>query len=186
MKQALLGLLILLSVGSYGQNKRIKIKPTPDETEFIQSIFFGSMSSKTNGTFHYQSKIRSFSLPQNIKFFARDTIITSYRNRKATKPEPILILTSEEKRHIKSQLQMQDSLMWGVRIIPKEKRLSLAKHGSETLFTISKPVFLRNNSICIFEYFYECGNRCGYGKSAVYQRVEGKWQTLMIVYEWHS
>ena len=186
MKQVLLGLLILLSVGSYGQNKRIKIKPTPDEIEFIQSIFFGSMSSKPNEIFRYQRTIRSFSLPLNFDFFARDTIEKSWRDRVDIKHEPILILTSEEKRFIKSQLQMQDSLMWGAKIIPGEKRLSLAKHGSETLYTMTRPIFLRNNLLCIFEYSYHCGRLCAYGKSAVYRRVDGKWQTYRIVYEWKS
>lgn len=57
-------------------------------------------------------------------------------------------------------------------------------YGARTLYTLSKPVFLRNNSLCIFYKETECGMLCGSGTFAIYKREKGQWKWYMVLESW--
>ncbi len=62
----------------------------------------------------------------------------------------------------------------------------LYNKGIKKNYTFGTPVFLRNNTYCIFYYGYGCGGLCGYGDFAVYKKENGKWTYWGSITSWIS
>lgn len=61
----------------------------------------------------------------------------------------------------------------------------LAKtYGDRRIFFLSKPIFLRNDTICIFEDDMDCGFLCGGGNLTIYRKVKDRWNRYMTLSEW--
>lgn len=58
------------------------------------------------------------------------------------------------------------------------------RYGDRRLFTLSKPVFLRNNSICILYKASDCGMLCGGGTLVIYKKENDKWKNYMVLADW--
>lgn len=184
MKASLLMIFIILTINSFAQKKKLNlIKPTNEDIEFINEFFFHNIKFSKNTIYKYQSKLNLYHLEQKLELFALDSVssLYSFSNKKRTKEKQFLKLSSDERHFIKEEIQKFDSLKWGKNLIPGEKRLSIAKSLTGG-FSITKPIFLRNNTLCIFDYFYDCGNRCAESETTVFKKVNGKWEMWMIVY----
>jgi hypothetical protein len=55
-----------------------------------------------------------------------------------------------------------------------------------TLYNFTEPLFLKNNTICIFYQDYACGNLCGGGNLSIYIKANGKWKREWYLYNWVS
>lgn len=184
MKASLLIIFIILTINSFAQKKKLNlIKPTNENIEFINEFFFHSIKFNKNTIYKYQPKLNLYHLDQKLELFAEDSVssLYSFSSKKPIKRKQFLILTCDERRFIKEEIQKFDSLKWGKNLIPGEKRLSIAKSVTGG-FSITKPIFLRDNTLCIFDYFYECGTRCAEGETTVFKKIDGKWERWMVVY----
>lgn len=53
-------------------------------------------------------------------------------------------------------------------------------------YTYTAPVFLRNNTYCVFYYDYHCGPLCGYGELVLYKKTKKGWQREKSICKWIS
>lgn len=63
---------------------------------------------------------------------------------------------------------------------------NLAKNKVYRYFMFSRPIFLRSNTICVFNYSQYCGFKCASGKTAIYEKQHGRWRRLMVLSSWIS
>lgn len=54
------------------------------------------------------------------------------------------------------------------------------------LYTLSNPIFLRNNSLCLFYWSYVCDPLCGHGVLSFYKRESGKWKYYWRLLTWDN
>ena len=59
-------------------------------------------------------------------------------------------------------------------------------HYGTRLYTISKPIFLKNNTYCLFYHGYTCGILCGSGKISLYKLELNKWIEVRSYWDWES
>lgn len=57
-----------------------------------------------------------------------------------------------------------------------------AKH-IEKLYSFAPPIFLRDDTYCLFYYSYGCGDLCGQGEFALYKKENGKWVKWFNLFE---
>lgn len=48
-------------------------------------------------------------------------------------------------------------------------------------YTISYPVFFRNNKYCLMEYGYRCGSLCGETKLVIFKKIKGIWKEFIYL-----
>lgn len=115
-----------------------------------------------------------------------------------------LILSQNEVLFIQNELSKMAVYKWpehiinGAELIPTEKVNKIfadnifkgwaflkAKH-IDRLYSFAPPIFLRNDTYCLFYYGYGCGDLCGEGEFALYKREKGKWVKIMSLSSWVS
>jgi hypothetical protein len=57
-------------------------------------------------------------------------------------------------------------------------------YGDRRIFFLSKPIFLRGNTICIFEDDMDCGVLCGGGDLVIYKKDKGGWSRYITLASW--
>jgi hypothetical protein len=115
-----------------------------------------------------------------------------------------LIITSKERQYITSQINKMENHKWNksefsnLRLIacdtvkavfadPKaDGWREMGKKGVGRIYSLSVPVFLRNDTFCFFYYDYSCGWLCGQGQFAIYKKVKGKWVMFATLSSWIS
>ncbi|MES2829430.1 MAG: hypothetical protein V4687_14815 [Bacteroidota bacterium] len=175
-----LAILLLVCSGALAnaQGTSIKtIKPSKEEAEFIHAFFFDLLEPRGDTTYKYSTKIASKLLRELPDIFTRDTIGLRIVNGKRRLAERFLVLTPEEKAHIKAGYAEFGHLKWDDNILPEEKRLSMSDAVG---MNITKPIFLRNNTLCIFEYDWSKE-----AALAIFKKVEGKWTIHIILITMH-
>jgi hypothetical protein len=60
------------------------------------------------------------------------------------------------------------------------------KNSAPGFYEFSKPIFIRNNAMCIFYIAYRCGGLCGNGNLAIYIKRNGIWVKEYVLYTWMS
>jgi hypothetical protein len=55
--------------------------------------------------------------------------------------------------------------------------------GISKLYNIAPPIFLRNDTYCLFYYDYGCGDLCGQGEFALYKKENGRWVKWFSLFE---
>ncbi|HTE00559.1 MAG TPA: hypothetical protein VK668_14795 [Mucilaginibacter sp.] len=60
------------------------------------------------------------------------------------------------------------------------------KHYGKVFYEFSKPVFIRDQTICIFYIAYHCGEMCGRGELSIYIKGENKWKKVDSLLDWIS
>lgn len=60
------------------------------------------------------------------------------------------------------------------------------KYSPNGYYNFSKPIFLRNDSLCIFYYGNHCGGLCGGGGLYVYKKTENGWKSWIELFRWVS
>jgi hypothetical protein len=93
----------------------------------------------------------------------------------------IVVLSGEEKAKISKGLDAMTSMIWKDGILDNSKALnkneyeklkikkvtnghnwfSFPKEWGGFVYTFSKPIFFRNNTLCVFYFGYQCGDLCG-------------------------
>jgi hypothetical protein len=58
-----------------------------------------------------------------------------------------------------------------------------ARYG-KSYFTFSAPIFLRNNTLCIFYSGNNCGSNCGEGNVCLYKKVGNDWKLIKTFCNW--
>ncbi|MHA4895727.1 hypothetical protein ACXZ1K_13320 [Pedobacter sp. PWIIR3] len=164
------------------------IRPNKLEAEFLVDFFKGR-EAEDDSKYYYLSKSSSNTKEFHNKIFSQDTIAdlgASYR-RKRKESYNFIVLTAQEKQKVNACLKLFDTINWNSRLVRNENRIKYAQKNTRSqTYTICKPIFLRNNSLCVFEYGYYCGNRCGEGSLAFYYKIDGKWKEWMVLVKWES
>jgi hypothetical protein len=107
--------------------------------------------------------------------------------------------TEFEIKHINDEIAKMDRYKWDkglfadALLIPTDKINKIfadnilkgwaylkAKH-IDRLYSFAPPIFLRDNSYCLFYYSYGCGDLCGQGEFALYKKGQGKWVKIMVL-----
>lgn len=60
------------------------------------------------------------------------------------------------------------------------------KHFGQSYHIFSVPIFLRNDSLCLFYSSTHCGYECGDGHFILYKRENGKWVVVKTYCNWIS
>jgi hypothetical protein len=113
--------------------------------------------------------------------------------------------TKREKQYINNEIKQMGSLCWqpglldSSRLIKTDTVTKIFKGGNlfagwsyfrnnygHDLYSFSKPIFLRNNTICLFYFGSSCGHLCGGGGLYIYVRENGVWKMKYPVYTWVS
>jgi hypothetical protein len=116
---------------------------------------------------------------------------------------PKLKLTPTERAYINHELNDMGAFTWPDNLFPNSQSVSTdslkaifsnvddgwavfkKKYGRE-LYTFSKPIFFRNNELCIFYYNESCGGECGEGNLSIYKLENGRWKVWIQISHWVS
>ena len=130
----------------------------------------------------------------------KDTIHTLMTN------DPIFVITKEERTYINKELDAMRAFVWEKDLIDSSmlvkgrvlnkifsnKKRKLPKswgyfhtHYGDGYFFFSKPIFIRNNTYCIFRSAYYCDwSLCGNGYIDIYKNINGKWVAWYPLKAW--
>lgn len=149
----------------------------------------------------YMNKLWESEIEQMQNALAQDTLYTL--GAMMNDPNDRLVLTQQEHHYIKNELSQQANLVWHSHLFEQGKVLTKAtvdsiyndpargrsyfeqQYGSN-LYSFSKPIFLRDYSLCIFYSGYSCGSRCGEGKLVVFKKEHETWLSWLELYRWIS
>ncbi|RPD45185.1 hypothetical protein [Paracnuella aquatica] len=151
---------------------------------------------------YYREELPKHNLGDIIKALA-STKIYGFNYKDDSGPfNDSLTLTEKERSFLQQQFNQQSGKIWTK---PHFRNWHLVsedslKHYHEVdqyfwfspdrlggrLYTFSKPVFFRNDSMCLFYWGYWCGTRCGEGQLALYQKQDGKWKYRFSLFMWES
>jgi hypothetical protein len=111
--------------------------------------------------------------------------------------------SEEEKLFIKNEIENPVVFKWtteyaeNIRLITNRECENIFKDHKngwnkfrtiygERIVDVSKPIFIRNYSICILSYSVSEDYLGGYGYTACYRIVDGKWKPLGWMYSWDN
>jgi len=114
-----------------------------------------------------------------------------------------IVLSEKEKAFIRKEASKLLSVKWDNDIFKKAVVLTktkideiFGKDGSywdgfyanygKGYHSFSKPIFLRNKTICVFYQSYSCGSLCGHGSWDIYVKENGKWVSSLTIISWIS
>lgn len=135
--------------------------------------------------------------------FKPDTLMDMWGLAGRNKPQNKLILTQKERKHIRTKLRQLRELTWENHLLPSARLLPgdtvqyylkdrargwqrMYDRGISGYYTFSNPIFLRNETLCIFQYDFSCGNLCGDGTIMIYRKENGKWKPYINLANWVS
>ncbi len=174
--------LLCFGVSSYSQQSTA-------EVEFIRWYF-------KDKNIHYANEI-PFIFSRLTEPVKNDTILGGASGRE------LLVLNAQEQSGLeKAMLEMAggkwvDGLLPGSEIINQTTINSIlgdkghgwssfqASYGTE-YYSISRPMFLKGGTFCIFYYDYTCGAVCAEGELAVFKKVTSVWQKWRVLSKWKS
>lgn len=112
-------------------------------------------------------------------------------------------LTDKEKEYLVKEMNSQrgklwkDNLLKNSTVISRDSLTSIfsknidrwgyfhRKYG-ESYYSFTKPIFIRDNSICFFYFSYFHDTSFAGGEFAVFKKENGKWKYYMTIWEWTS
>lgn len=123
----------------------------------------------------------------------KDTLNNSFFFGKKEKGKQ-LILTNNEKKYLLRKIDEQQGFVWPDNLFQNIQKSNLEeknptsklKNSFQKIYSFSKPIFIRNHTICIFYYGYYCGGECGKGIIEIYHKVNDKWTTWISIVQWIS
>jgi len=185
-------LFLLLSTNLFAQDKR-------ENRKFFDD-FFPNANSKiiyTEQQFHDIDYI--ISLVKDA-----DTIRkTEYNDRIGKIKIDSIILSNPEIDYVSANIKTNNDKLWAKNIMPNATYISRKKINTifgdkskgwdyfekkyeDTFYSFSKPIFLRNNSICFIYIGVGCGSLCGSASFDVYVKQDDKWIPFTSLCIWIS
>lgn len=115
-----------------------------------------------------------------------------------------ITLTKDEKKYVVNQSKNHNLKKWTNNLVPNARIISSTaiknifkvksstnwkvfkeKYGKD-LYSLSAPIFFRNDTYCIIYYNKSCGNLCGYGGYIIYKKTNNKWRSFKNYCTWIS
>ena len=102
-----------------------------------------------------------------------------------------LILTCDEKAYVSNEIQGLQGKMWDDNLLDNSKLVTQAffdkfkfQKGitSTAIYSFSKPIFLRDNTICFFYYHYSYSHFIGQGELSIYKKMDNQWKYLEVLF----
>ena len=126
-------------------------------------------------------------LSSNAPGYFRDYILTTdtLKDINNKKPSDYFILTNEEKNQI-----LVDTMKWtklsqkmfqldNIKLVSKDT----VKNRYDPSYLIYKPIFLRDNTVCLFYYDFIC-SLCGHGTFWLYKKTKKSWEPWIEIGGW--
>jgi len=158
-----------------------------DESIFLNTFFKDYV--KVDGKIYYKigvdSMIRQTTLQNVLSGELKDRIKSKSNNKINNR----VSLDSNEVVELARKISDMENFPLKQRPLRNSKRLkSRLKDSSlpNVYFVLSRPIFFRNNSMCIIIYEQHCGDRYGSAASLVFMNVSGKWTRLFLLDSWVS
>lgn len=170
------------------------------ETEFL-SWFFTKERKTTDSILFLNDydKSTNHQFKNNLK---GDTVydrFTSY----SVKDGMLFLLSEKERKYVEKELKETKSRNIPTTILPDMKIVErktiyaaftkntdgwveLQKKNLLGFYSFKKPILLKDNTICIFEYAYNCGEFCSRGFTYIYKKENGEWKQWKPLYRWVS
>jgi hypothetical protein len=194
MRKAFLGLIVVLLAFSTVVNGQLN----KHQKKFIET--FLNERGRTKYPIYFLANNNNSALLEALK---PDTLVDRMLYGGRDKPQNRLILTKKEKKDILFHLNKLKHLSWKDQFIPGLKLISrdtvdyylkdriygwqrMHDKGISGYYSFSNPIFLRNETFCIFQYDYSCGSLCGQGKIMVYRKENGRWKPYLNLGNWMS
>lgn len=170
------------------------------ETEFLTWFFTKERKTTDSVLFlNDYDKGTNHQFKNNLK---GDTIydrFTSY----PIKESIIYLLSEKERKYVEKELKETKSRNIPTKILPDMKIVKrktiyaaftketdgweeLQKKNLLNFYSFKKPILLKDNTICIFEYTYNCGSLCSRGATNIYKKENGEWIPWKPLYRWIS
>ncbi|MGA0560135.1 hypothetical protein ACO2Q8_25965 [Larkinella sp. VNQ87] len=117
-------------------------------------------------------------------------------------PDSILVLSDQEREYLLQELEKQqnrtDSSLVNVfeagtvttdnsgqlGYFNRNRDWSDFKQAqANSFYSFSRPLFIRNNTLCFFYYYFTCGHNCSHGKFAVYRKTrDNAWLPWLVLF----
>ncbi len=183
MKYLILFCCLFIVSNSYSQSTKNSIK-------FLQEFFADKLPIVYSDTIH------QYDLKYLKEAIVKDTLYNNFffgQNNAGRQ----LILTKDEKKYLLEKIDEQQDFIWPNNLFQNSQKIDLEEKNSnsnlkkklkkfQSIYNFSKPVFIRNNSICIFYYGYYCGGECGQGSIEIYRKINSKWTKWITMVQWIS
>ena len=190
----------LIAFSAYAQVK-------PDEVKFLESLLRKTLPE---GEIVYTNKINESQL-QRVEAHIKPGVIqgagteTKRNSISLSRKEKKYILSQLEiytkpfwgdNLFAKSKMIPEDSIASYMKKVYQEysesfinpnnsdndKAEIMKNYPRPNLFEFSRPIYLRNNSICLVLISYRCGNPCGFDELCFYKKVNDVWTKFVVVY----
>lgn len=187
--------LVLFTKLTYAQ----KVENVIEEQVFLNWYYQNHLvKSKNDNPILYLDKIYTGDLKDDL---ARDTLIDIYADYKKRDIKEFLVLTKSERQYINNQIDEMTGKKWPEKLFKNSRMLN--KDSLKTLYDslgrrtdnnnyntghygFSKPIFFRNNTLCIFRMYYYCGVLCAHGETVIYIKENRTWTKWLSITEWIS
>ncbi|SKA14755.1 hypothetical protein [Sediminibacterium ginsengisoli] len=165
-----------------------RIQHTTDETSMAIDFIKQAMAEKMSGKeFILSGK------PRNMEEF------TCLENLM----EDTAGFSAAERRQIRKQVSHPGITAWTGDMFPQARILNadtikaafmerdkswpyFHKQYGKSYYQVSVPIFLRNNTLCLFYTDYNCGPLCGQGAWVLYKKTGDKWESIKTFCRWIS
>ena len=148
---------------------------------------------------------KNSSVPEGLEEIFQKGTVTDLRQVNS------IILTKKEQNYLLSQLRQQvvwsanlfpnskridtDSIWTFLRQMNAQRALSLKhavlqkdtvtiknlRYDYPYVFTFTKPIYIRDNTVCLITFFAMCGRDCGQKETSFYKKENNKWIKWVIV-----
>jgi hypothetical protein len=169
-----------------------------DSQAFIRSVFHDEKAVYADAI----DESRIMEMRWYLKRKSFNKVIASGLNKNSPGK---LILNQKEEEYINHELSLMKYNVWADGLLKgsvlvktgtldkifKKNSLSTAwqyiyKHYGDGFYTLGKPIFLRNNTVCVFYSSYNCGMLCGKGGLYIYLKKNVIWKKQYTLYSWIS
>jgi hypothetical protein len=162
-------LIILFFLLSFLYSKSQDSKYIEFTKSFIHSVF---EKKDQEQIFAYRSL--DTTTISELKFFVNTSILKNY-HAKSNQVKDSLLLTVSEVEYINDHLSNQNNEWITKSFINSFDFKSEISKSYKTIYSFSNPIFIRNETICIFYYEFTCGRLCGESHFCVYRKQKNKW-----------